>query len=127
MKPGHTDDGGVAAAQRVGQRHHPVGGHAGVGRKAAVMGHAEVVALHQHPLAGGEVRTRALLDGAGQLDARTSGNDRATRLPGRVTMASLKLMADHSTRDQHFARREVVLAESSTTAGRMTSPVFESR
>ena len=56
----------------------------------------------------------------------TSGKMRATRLPGRVTMASLKLMADHSTRTSTSpaGRSE---ASSSTTVGRMTAPSWDNR
>ena len=91
-----------------------------------MVGHAEVVALHEHPLPGREVGARALLDAAGQLDPGTSGNPRATRFPGRVTMASLKLMADHSTRTSTSPSGRSP-SVSSTTAGRITSPVLVSR
>ena len=72
-EPGQPDDGGVATAEGLGQRHDPVRGHARVGGEAAVVGHPEVVALDEHSLAGAEVGTRALLDTAGELDAGDEG------------------------------------------------------
>ena len=123
---GQADDGGGAAGQGVGQRHHPVGRDPRVGGEAAVTVHAEVVALHQHALSRREVGARALLDAAGSSTPGTSGKTRATRFPGRVTMASLKLMADHSTRMSTSPAGRSVSA-SSTTAGRMTAPALESR
>ena len=76
---GQADDGGVAAAEPVGQRHDPLGRDPGVGGEAAVAGHPEVVALHEHALARGNSGLVALLDAARQLHARDERDSRGPR------------------------------------------------
>ncbi len=72
-EPGQPDDGGVATAEGLGQRHDPVSGHACIGGEAAVVGDPEVVALDEHTLARAEVGTGAVLDTAGEFDAGDEG------------------------------------------------------
>ena len=89
-------------------------------------GNPEVVALDEHPLADGELGLVLSSTVPASSTPGMSGNPRATRFPGRVTMASLKLMADQSTRTRTSPAGKSESA-SSTTAGRMTAPSLESR
>ena len=108
---GQPDDGGVAAAQCVGQRHHPVGRHPRVGGEAAVAGHAEVVALHEHPLAGGEVGARALLHAAGQLDPGDEREAAGHAVPRPRHHGVLEVDGGPLDPDEHVARRQVGVRE----------------
>ena len=111
MSTGQADDRCGTAAQCVGQRHHPVGRHPRVGGEAAVPGHAEVVPLHEHPLAGGEVRARALLDDPGQLDPRDEREHAGDAVAGSGDHGVLEVDGGPFDPHEHIARWEIGVRE----------------
>jgi hypothetical protein len=67
-EPGRADAHGLPGGEAGGEGDDPVGRDPGVLREAAVVGHAQVVAVHHDGLVDGQARRARVDDRAGQVD-----------------------------------------------------------
>jgi len=108
---GQPDDGGVPAAQPVGQRDDPLRWNPGVAGEPAVVRHPQVVALDQHSLAGAELRSGALLHGPGQLHPGHEREHPGHPVPRARDHGVLEVDGAPLDPDEHLAFRKVTLGE----------------